>query len=86
MTPSPAGTAVPGRDGWRPAAGRGKALAMADPRRNRGPVAGGGILALTILGGSAIGVALRQPSLGLIGGIVVGAVISLLIWRRDRRS
>jgi hypothetical protein len=49
-------------------------------------VAGGAILALTIIGGAAIGVGLGQPSIGLIGGILVGTAISLLIWRRDRRS
>lgn len=59
---------------------------MADLRQNRGPVAGGAILALTIMGGAAIGVAMGQPSIGLIGGIVVGAAIALVIWRRDRRS
>ncbi|WP_315760732.1 hypothetical protein [Sphingomonas sp. Y38-1Y] len=59
---------------------------MSDPRSSRGPVAGGAILALTILIGVVLGLVLRQPSLGLLGGIAVGAVISLLIWRRDRRS
>ncbi|PCD02696.1 hypothetical protein COC42_15035 [Sphingomonas spermidinifaciens] len=59
---------------------------MADPRPSRGPVAGGAILALTIMAGVVVGVALRQPSIGLLGGIAVGTVISILIWRRDRRS
>lgn len=59
---------------------------MADPRSSRGPVAGGAILALAILLGVVIGVAVGQPSLGLIGGIVAGSAIALLIWQRDRRS
>ncbi|MEZ0495025.1 hypothetical protein [Sphingomonas sp. IW22] len=58
---------------------------MNDPRPSKGPVAGGAILAISILGGVIIGVAMRQPTLGLLGGLAVGTIASLIIWQRDRR-
>lgn len=61
------------------------AFGMNDPRPSKGPVAGGAILAISILGGVIIGVAMRQPTLGLLGGLAVGTIASLIIWQRDRR-
>lgn len=49
------------------------------------PRAAGGILALCILGGAAIGIALGQSTLGLLGGFAVGGLIALLFWLSDRK-
>lgn len=59
---------------------------MNDPRSSRGPVAGGALLALSLLAGAVVGVALGQPSLGLLGGLAAGVIACLIVWRRDRRS
>lgn len=48
------------------------------------PRAGGAILALTILVGAVIGVAMRQPTLGSLAGLAVGVAIALAVWLRDR--
>jgi multisubunit Na+/H+ antiporter MnhB subunit len=45
----------------------------------------GAIIALSIAGGTAIGVAFGQPSLGLIGGLVFGAGVALLLFLLDKR-
>jgi uncharacterized membrane protein AbrB (regulator of aidB expression) len=47
--------------------------------------AAGVLLALAILAGAIIGMILRQPSAGVVGGIVVGGVVAVLYWLRDRR-
>jgi len=48
------------------------------------PRAGGAILALTIIAGAVLGVAVRQPTLGALAGLAVGVGIALTIWLRDR--
>ncbi len=53
---------------------------------NRGPAAGGAIMAFTILLGAAIGVAFRQPSIGILAGFGIGLVAAILVWLRDRES
>lgn len=67
-------------------AGTWHGVGMTDPRSTSGPVAGGAILALTILAGVVIGLIVRQPTLGLLGGLLVGTGVSLWIWQRDRRG
>ncbi len=52
--------------------------------RPSSPVAGGFPIAAGALLGTAVGVALRQPSIGLLAGIAIGSAIALLIWLRDR--
>lgn len=57
---------------------------MADPVKQ--PRFGGGILiALSTLIGAVAGVALGQPSIGMLAGIAAGAALALLLWVRDRR-
>ncbi len=51
----------------------------------RGTRAGGALLAISILAGAAIGIAVGQSTLGLLIGTGVGALLSLLVWMADRR-
>ena len=53
------------------------------PRKT--PLAGGFILAASIVAGTVIGANRGQPSAGLVIGAAVGVVVALLIWWRDRR-
>lgn len=57
---------------------------MANPEHPK-PSAAGVLLAITILAGATIGMIWREPSAGLVGGIVIGATIAVLYWLRDRR-
>lgn len=50
----------------------------------RGPIAGGAILSLTLIIGAIGGAFVRQPTLGLLIGLVAGAAACGLIWWRDR--
>lgn len=54
-------------------------------REKRGTRAGGALLAISILAGAAIGIAVGQSTLGLLIGTGVGALLSLLVWLADRR-
>lgn len=47
--------------------------------------AGGFILAASILIGAVVGTVLRQSTIGLLAGFVVGVAIAVLIWLVDRR-
>lgn len=49
------------------------------------PSAAGVLLAIAILGGAIIGMILREPSAGVVGGAAIGIVVALLYWLRDRR-
>ena len=51
---------------------------------NRRPIAAGGPLALAITTGALIGAILGQPSLGVVIGVGVGAVIAITLWLIDR--
>lgn len=44
----------------------------------------GAIIALLILAGTIMGGLLGQPSLGLLIGAALGALIALLLWLRER--
>ncbi len=57
---------------------------MTEPKKSS-PRSGGAFLALSLLAGAGIGVALGQPTLGLIGGFAVGVLIALLIWLTDSK-
>jgi hypothetical protein len=46
--------------------------------------AGGFLIAMSTLIGTGIGVALGQPSIGVIGGTGFGSGLALLLWLRDR--
>ncbi|WP_375272212.1 hypothetical protein [Sphingomonas sp.] len=47
--------------------------------------AGGFFIALGALGGTIAGLSLRQPSLGFLAGLAIGAAIALAVWLIDRR-
>lgn len=48
-------------------------------------MAGGFPIAVGSIGGTAVGVALRQPTLGFLAGLALGIAIALAVWLRDRR-
>lgn len=50
------------------------------------PRAAGAFIALGLIGGALIGVAMHQPSLGLLIGFAAGVLAALVQWRMDRRS
>lgn len=44
---------------------------------------GGALLALSILAGAIVGTMFGQPSIGVLGGVALGATIAIAIWLRD---
>lgn len=48
------------------------------------PLAGGALLALSLIVGSVIGVLRGQPSLGFMGGLGVGVVLLIAVALIDR--
>lgn len=48
-------------------------------------MAGGFLLALSIMAGAVIGGLMGQPSIGLLAGTGVGLILLALIWWIDRR-
>lgn len=58
---------------------------MPAPRTDRTPLAGGFLLAMSIIVGVLGGGLLGQPSIGLLTGAAVGVILAALVWVRDRR-
>lgn len=56
---------------------------MANASRNS--MAGGFLLAVSILVGAFVGIVKQQASLGLVVGLSVGIVLAIVIWLVDRR-
>jgi len=56
---------------------------MSQPTRSS--AAGGFFIAIGALGGTIAGIALRQPSIGFLSGLAIGAAIALAVWLIDRR-
>ncbi len=48
--------------------------------------AGGFFLTVCILAGLVVGVVIRNPMIGVLGGTVIGVSLALLTWLLDRRS
>lgn len=48
-------------------------------------LAGGIFIALGLLGGAIAGVAMDQPSAGMVIGLGAGAAIAILVWLYDRK-
>lgn len=47
--------------------------------------AGGILIALAVIIGTVAGLALRQPSIGMVAGFGTGLVLAILVWLLDRR-
>ncbi|MFD1787777.1 hypothetical protein ACFSC3_09340 [Sphingomonas floccifaciens] len=62
-------------------------MAIPDPQlpRRRSSGMGGPFVILLILG-IAVGVAMRQPTLGFLGGTAAGIAVGVLLYLRDRRA
>ena len=52
--------------------------------QRKGRFGGGIFLAIAPFAGLALGAALGQPSIGLLGGIAAGAVLALATWLLTR--
>jgi len=61
---------------------------MADPTPSNAPpkppTAGGFILAVGVIGGTAIGVSQGQATIGFLAGLGVSAAIAVAMWWRSR--
>lgn len=57
---------------------------MTEPKQPA-PRAAGIFIALGLIGGSLVGVALHQPTIGLLAGFGLGTVIAGVLWLVDRR-
>jgi uncharacterized membrane protein len=58
---------------------------MSETENRKPRVAGGIFVALGLLVGAVVGIAINQPSAGMIAGFGVGAVIALVIWLIDSK-
>ena len=52
--------------------------------RKNGGMAGGSLLAFSILGGIVVGTLYGQPSIGFLGGLGVGILLYALVWLLTR--
>ena len=52
--------------------------------QSRSPAAGGVLLAFGAIAGAAIGFAVAQPTIWLLGGLGAGGLGALLVWWRNR--
>lgn len=53
--------------------------------RRKGGMAGGSLLAFSLIVGAVVGTLYGQPSIGFLVGLGVGALLLLLVWLLDRR-
>lgn len=68
---------------WRRVATRGRAVGMNDtPPRN--PAAGGFLIAMGAILGAFGGVLFGESTRGFFAGLVLGAVLAVIVWWRDR--
>lgn len=57
---------------------------MAKPS-SRAPLAGGFLLSMSLIAGALVGVVVGEPSMGLVGGFIVGLALLVAVWAIDRR-
>ncbi|HEY5711098.1 MAG TPA: hypothetical protein VIT38_04310 [Allosphingosinicella sp.] len=55
------------------------------PGSSKIPLAGGALLALSIVVGTIAGSAYLQPSIGFVAGLGVGVLLLILVYLLDRR-
>jgi hypothetical protein len=58
---------------------------MSGTENSRPRLAGGIFVALGLLVGAIVGIAMNQPSVGMIAGFGIGSAIALIIWLFDRK-
>lgn len=58
---------------------------MSETENSRPRLAGGIFVALGLLVGAIVGIALNQPSAGMIAGFGIGTAIAMIIWLFDRK-
>ena len=58
---------------------------MTNEPERQAPKAGGALIAISTLVGAGIGIALGQPSMGVVGGVGFGTGLAILIWLKDRK-
>lgn len=58
---------------------------MSESQNNPPRLAGGIFIALGLLIGAIAGVALRQPSAGMVIGLASGTALALAVWIFDRK-
>jgi hypothetical protein len=58
---------------------------MSDIENSQPRLAGGIFIAIGLLAGAIAGVALDQPSAGMVIGMGVGAAIAVAVWLLDRK-
>lgn len=51
---------------------------------SRTPLAGGFLLAISLVIGPVVGAIIGEPSMGFVGGLAVGLVLAIGIWLIDR--
>lgn len=57
----------------------------ASPRRRRGGMAGGALLAISLVAGAVIGTFNRQPTIGFLIGLGIGLLLLLIVFLIERR-
>jgi hypothetical protein len=55
------------------------------PGSRKFPLAGGALLAVSIVAGSVAGTLYRQPSIGFLAGLGAGVLLMVLVYLFDRR-
>lgn len=58
-------------------------MAASPPRT---PIAGGFLLALSLIVGVVVGISQGQASIGFLAGLGVGLALLLMVWLVDRRG
>lgn len=58
---------------------------MTESENSRPRLAGGIFIALGLLIGAIGGIAMNQPSAGMVIGLGVGSAIAIVIWLQDRK-
>lgn len=58
---------------------------MSEIKNSQPRVAGGIFVALGLLVGAIVGIAMNEASAGMIGGFAIGCAIAVAVWLLDRK-